>query len=482
MFNIYKLTTCSLALGLVLSGCATQTAYYREMNSLVSAGKYDNASALAENSKNKEYGDKNALLYLLDRGLLLHLAGKYQESSETFEQAKALSESLFTKSITAEASTFLISDNMRPYYGEDYERALLHVFSALNYVMLDNEGEALVEARQVDSFLTTLETNYGRKNTYKEDAFARYLMGMLYENQGEVNDAYISYYRALEGYKVYGADYGTKVPEELVSDALRLARKLGNTDDIVQIKKDWPDIIAREPEQKNFDKNLGEAVLVCYLGAAPYKIDNFFEISFGRAWLYVESADVSEDEEEKFDQAGAIARSIISEEQIRMAFPKYADSKYRAGSVKAELTADSTGYGFSGSGSLAEDIGSIAKKNLEDKNARTNVKTIVRATIKFVLAHEIASKVQDRSNNEVLGWLTKKILSAASAATELADKRSWRLLPDKIYVVRVKAPAGEYRLKMNVLDDWGAGIETREFENVVIKPGKKTFVIARTTQ
>lgn len=135
--------------------------------------------------------------------MLLHLDSQYSPSNLAFESAKQLAEKLFTKSLSKELSTLLVSDNLRPYYGEDFERALLHVFSALNYHLMGDATGALVEARQVDFLLTKLQTDHGHKNIYTEDAFVRYLMGLLYENQGEINDAYISYWKSLEAYGSY---------------------------------------------------------------------------------------------------------------------------------------------------------------------------------------------------------------------------------------------------------------------------------------
>ena len=55
---------------------------------------------------------------------------------------------------------------MRPYYGDDFERAMIHVFNALNYVYLKQLDDALVEARRVDLFLNKLQTDYGHKKYY----------------------------------------------------------------------------------------------------------------------------------------------------------------------------------------------------------------------------------------------------------------------------------------------------------------------------
>ena len=100
---------------------------------------------------------------------------------------------------------------------------LINAFLALNYVEKGEPDEALVEARKVDEKLRVYAKEYDGKNTYKEDAFIRYLMGVLYESRGEINDAYISYKKAYETYAVYTKDYGTRAPSFLLDDLVRTA-------------------------------------------------------------------------------------------------------------------------------------------------------------------------------------------------------------------------------------------------------------------
>jgi hypothetical protein len=145
----------SLVFGtLLLIGCAT-TLSLRELNSFVLKNEFASAAEQVEKKKSG-YGEKNALLYSLDRGMLLHFAGQYTESNQALETAKKTAQELFTKSVTAHLSTFLINDLMTPYYGEDFERALIYLFSALNYAALNQGEDALVECRQLDSFFRAL--------------------------------------------------------------------------------------------------------------------------------------------------------------------------------------------------------------------------------------------------------------------------------------------------------------------------------------
>jgi hypothetical protein len=458
---------------LLLAGCATSAGYYQKIDGLMYSGRFAEAATLSDQSKNSVYGSKSLLLYHLDRGLLLHYAGEYADSNVHFEKAKRLAATYFTKSISAEASTLLVNDAQRPYAGEDFERALIHVFAALNYACLSQESEALVEARQVDHFLKTLQVNQGADAQYKEDAFVRYVMGMLYENQGDVNNAFISYRKALEAYARYHEYYSVPAPADLIADAARTARKLGFRDEEREILRDWGTVSRSTAAVAG-----GEAVILAYTGFSAEKIDSVFEIAFGKAWSFVGGFSVQGKDAQQIDQAGTIARAILSDEQVRVAFPRYA----RVPSVIATVTARAEASDVSVSGVIVEDISAIAEKNLDERITRVRVRAIARAAVKFALARGLSQKIEERSGNEALGWIARKTLAVASAATEHADTRSWRSLPDRIMMMRLPLPSGTQAIVVTFIDGTGMERSTRRWENVQITDGKKTFIVVRIAQ
>ncbi len=459
-----------LALVILIFGCATPGDLLKHIDKLEAEGRYDQAAALVESAKLKNYGQKNALLYYLDRGILLQLAGKYADSNAAFDQAKRLATELFTKSVTTEAGTFLVSDNLRPYYGEDFERAQVNLFSALNYLLMGQDSDALVETRQVDFFLTKLRTDYGHKNIYTEDAFARYLAGLIQEDQGETNDACISYRQSLKAYEDYRKNYGVGAPPELVRDALRTAKALGFDDQIADIRKAWGgDVPGPLP------KDSGEVVVLDYQGLPPRKVDEFFEISVFKGWPMVVAQRPVGETAQQVDQAQAILRSVAADQMVRVAFPSYQTTPYaiRGLTVRAD---DSS---IEHAASVAQDIGAIAEKNLKDRMIRDRAKAIARAVVKWVLTQKVAAKVQE-NKGEGAGWLVKTLMQTVSTATEVADKRSWATLPDKIAVARLTLPAGDHDLHLTFHTAAGAQASTQDLRDVKVRSGRRTFLIVRT--
>ena len=187
---------------LTVQGCALSGGYYPTLEQQFARHDYS-AADVTVSQHAAEYGERNAVLYYLDRGLTLHLAGRYAESNAVLAQAEARIDTLYTKSITTGVSSLFTNDTLLPYEGEDFEKVQLNLIAALNYVYLGQLDEALVEARKVDLKLTAYDNQYAAKPVYKEDAFARYLSGILYETRGELNDAFIAYRKALDAYEAY---------------------------------------------------------------------------------------------------------------------------------------------------------------------------------------------------------------------------------------------------------------------------------------
>jgi uncharacterized protein len=467
----------ALILGCIFIGCAFKmTKYYVTLNNLIVNNNYSQALNMTEESKDKIYGDKNSLLYYLDKGLLLQLDKQYKASNEAFEKAKTLAEKYFTKSITTEATTLLVSDNTRPYYGEDFERVLINIFCALNYIFLGNENEALVEARQADFFLTKLQTDYGSKSVYKEDPFARYLMGLIYEDLQNENDARISYLKAIQAYEAHSKIYPITVPKELTQDYLRSAKYLGIDDDTTK------DIEKKYGAYKNEnDSDNGELVVLHYNGIAPEKVDSIFEISFGKAWAYVDNVSPKGEEEQEVNQAAQIARNIFAEDQIVVAFPKYITSPYNVKNSLVEVCVSTSDFVFKEKESvLADNIGGLAVESLKDRINRTKAKAIARAAIKYALANAVGNKVKKDSGDDVLAWFAKKAVSTVSNVTEKADKRCWRLLPDQIRLTRLSLPEGKYSVTLILKSADGNELGTVDLDNQIIRKQHKTFVVVRT--
>src|SRR5688500_2168313 len=91
----------AVAAGFFLAGCAGPSQSTKKgLNSMLAAQNFDGAAAHLQQVKEKQYGKKNAVLYYLDAGMVLHHARKYKESEEQLAKAETRMEELYTKSIS----------------------------------------------------------------------------------------------------------------------------------------------------------------------------------------------------------------------------------------------------------------------------------------------------------------------------------------------------------------------------------------------
>ena len=99
----------------------------------------------------------------------------------------------------------------------------------------------------------------------------------------------------------------------------------------------------------------------------------------------------------------------------------------------------------SGQDHLVGRLGPIEIENLEDRVARITAKAIVRATAKYLAAHEIRKIAKE---NKLLQIITDLGTNLFSVLSEQADKRSWRTLPGQIHTARFAVPPGSYTIEV----------------------------------
>jgi uncharacterized protein len=440
--NSTKAPWCIIpALFLLLTGCASSTKFYRAVEEDLGAGKHTEAIKGVTDHRDT-YGDKSSVLYNMDLGLLYHYAGMSDSSSAHLLAAEREIEDLYTKSVTLAALSFILNDTILPYDGEDFERVLLNVFLALNFAEQGLPDEALVEMRKVDLKMREFIRKYEGKNTYQEDAFARYLAGALYESAGELNDAFIEYRKAYEAYGTYAKNFGTKAPPFLLNDLTRTAKLLGFTEEYEKY------VGLGGTDTSSQSENRGSIIVVAYAGKSPIKTEVRTNVSIG-------------------DGAGVI-------HTFQIALPKFTPrtTNSRTYRVDVRKSPDSS-FVTTSQTSIAENITAIAGQSLDDRLALIYLKSGGRAVLKFLAAEKAKAKLGEKSESPLLNILGSIAVDLAVGATEHADVRSWRTLPAQIQLARIELPAGSYDLSIESTDS-GFGIPSYRAR---VRPGRVTFFV-----
>ncbi len=286
---------------------------------------------------------------------------------------------------------------MVPYTGEDYEAAYLNYFKALNYLDLNDLEGALVECRRVDEKLNYYSDSYGGKNVYREDAFLRLLTGLIYEAEGDSNNAFIAYRKSLEAYRGYREKYGVEVPALLWGRLLTAARRTGFDEQYRTLRAEAL-AAGVEPEE-------GGPVAAVILN------DGLIPVKREAAMIFP-------------TEHGA----------VKLALPAFAPP---APLPPADVLLDG---GREIATERTQDLAAVARQSLEDKKGRMLAKMIARA---------VAKQVAARKAEKELGSLAGLTAQIGALLTEQADLRSWTFLPDEIRLAVVPLPPGAHTVTLN---------------------------------
>jgi len=450
---------CALAL-IWISGCASHARELADVRAALVAG--DVPTAVKEFEARKE--KKSDLLYLLERGYMMHLAGRWEESNQAFEAAEQRADELYTKSVTRQAAALLTSDLALPYRGMPYELQLVQYYRALNYLQLGRRDDALVEARKANFKLTQYAEANADDPALRQDAFLQYFTGLLYESEKEVNDAVVSFRDAAALYRRHEQDYGVSIPPWLPEDYLAAARHLDLTGEADSLLQSEPDLAKRATDHDDYN-----LVMFFETGFVPHRepVDITLPI-YDSAEDEVKGKEHAQAARHYVDRFG---RDIYSyradrvklDHVLRFSFPELVDAPALATSCELVLPDGKVERALP-----VLDLTRVARAEFQDRIGGMLLKTVARA-----LAKE-ATRKKAKAKSEGLGWL----INAVNVATEQADTRGWVFLPGRIHMIKYRLAPGSGPVTARFLDSAGNVVEEWEL-NLAIEPGETRFISLR---
>ena len=469
----YPLATALLIL--TLTGCGSSGTRYLLVDNSLLANDYRQADAIIQKAED-EYGTKSRVLYGMDRGMTLQLAGEYEQSNMVLEQAEDEVDRLYTRSIRTESLAFMTNDNSLPYEGEPYEQVMINVLKALNYASLNRWQDALVEARRIDHRLNVLSDRTKDKAAYRDDGFARYLSGILYESAGDVNNAFIAYRKAYETFDAARGWSRTGAPIQLRADLLRTADALHLSQEFAEYHELFPETPWKSIEEQ---QQLAQVLVISYNGRAPHKEDQFLDlpISGDALALVLVNRGFSSGNREQHRAADSVLYGLNGR-VVRVALPKIVPQKTQVPVDTVSLTPEQ-GAPVIVRTELAQNVTALADKALSERLAGIAVKAVARAAFKYSLAEGASRGSQQAVGGDLgplVGLAVGLLTKGFAVASEESDKRSWRTLPDEIHLARSWVSPGEYRVGTSAN---GTGASTRM---LALRAGQTAIIIQRVMQ
>ncbi len=398
---------------LLMGGCASYTEQTKDMRDQFFSASYKEALTSLEKSDINSKGS-DRLLYVLERGMIYDRLGDAKKARADLLKGDKIADELYTTSITKTAATFVFNESAADYAGEDYEKVAIHTQLALSYIGDQDWAAARVEAKKINNKLAEINQQYDdSKNKYSEDAFARYVSGLIYELKGEIDDAIIDYRKALQLYQGSYRDFGGGIPDQLEGALYRLLTQRNRHDEAKKLTTKSPP----------FSGNEGEIAVIHEVGHIATKHAEEFAL-------------------------------MISGQMVRFSFPAISRS---ASSVYGRTGIELANQSKLIAGEKFQDMNAIAKQCLEDRRGRLIAKGAARLLVKAQLTEEAYQRYG------LLGGLAANIYGVV---TETADTRSWTLLPEAYYVTRTRVPAGRHTVRI-----YSAGRLTK-IETVDLKKGQ----------
>jgi len=425
----------------MLAGCAGHAGTMYDVRSALLQNELEAARAILADAGR----GTDDLLFALEDGLLLHVAGDPELSNSRFEFAERRVDELYTKSITRALLSLVSSDLILKFEPRGIENFLVNYYRALNYLLLDEPQEAWVEWRKLASKL-----QFSREQgdaPYLDPPFFDYLAGLGLEGD-DPNDAYISLRLAEAAYRERGA----RPPADLIADLMRLAAYLGFGDQLEVYRNRYGDLPGRAHGW--LPDGWGEVVVLVEEGlVAPIaEVNAYVPIVRERA-----AVALGEDRDGQLGLAELLAREYragaydgVTERYARrkevayvlpLSFPVFG----RGESAVRRLTA------VIGSDTVEAEpllgVSDLQRASFEDRLLGIYAKTIARAIVKSAVAAKLREEAEEEGGEaagEVVGFLANVV----NLATERADTRAWLGLPHRIWISRVRAPAGQHELRI----------------------------------
>ena len=415
---------------------------------------------------------KDEVLYYLDMGMLYYYAGNYKLSNDLLTKAELSIENNFTKSLSQYGASLILDDRSLNYYGEDYEDIYLNVFKSLNYIKLDNFEAAGVEIRRVNEKLTLLQDKYDKltrvmnssenakkiKRSFKtsnvrfyNSALSRYISSICYCHEREYDDARIDIQHIYSAFRQQRNMYGFSIPKRILKKYKCLDRN-------------EPEICLKEKSSANIN-------VISFTGRMPEKKIKTYWIITKKNCIFIANKKNGSGNIDVISWPG-----IKSGYHLKFALPYLEKRKNYVKTIAFYI--DNKKYILE----KLEDMANIAMETFNHKKNLIYLKTIVRATIKGIIAADIKRKIENKYYDKKtkkkktpswgdLLWIEaqKLIIDAIVEAIENADKRASSFFPALAYMGNFDVKPGYHNIKIVYFNKNNKVIKIKDYGKQLIK-------------
>lgn len=421
----------------------------------IKSERYEEANNLLDKNKLLK-APRNRLLFLLEKGKVLFLLGKYDESNRALNEADDIIEAQ-NKTIGDIAVSTVVNPMADKYYAADFEKFMIHYYKALNYLFLNNIEDAVVEARRISLQTNALSDEKGNKtNKYSKDAFSLIIQGLIYEASNDINNAFISYRNAVDTYLEQKNHYwyGVKLPDQLVTDVLNLSLENGFYNDYEYLARKLNRPITNKVSRSMPDG--GELIIFFENGLGPIKDQQDFLFTLVRGIggdFFFQDSTGSFNIPVVIPSYGKNSINLNDISTFRLAFPKWVAKEPPI--KEAHIKLNSNNYKFE----KIEDVNVLAVELYKEKFLSEVTQALSRLLVKKLAEYGVKNMGDEKNKDAFMAVGTA--IQLYNLISEKADTRNWQSLPAKISYVRVPLKLGENKITVSLTNNNGS-VETRE--------------------
>jgi hypothetical protein len=390
----------------LISACAGQQ---RESNELANQLYQQSPQQVLTQLQTIDSPDRDYAQFHLDIGFLQLLSGDFSTSIETLTLAKKEMAVLAATSVSENLGAGTINETLRSYSGYPTDKVMVHNMLALSYLFNDDIDAARVEMLQADISMKKLAS---RKSLNGQLVSTHLLAGIIYELLDEQSNALISYKHAE---KIL-TERKLSIPVGLKKSLLRMSYAVDRKDQYstyAERYRGFPTPI----------KNNDAQVFSLYFdGVVSNKIQKSIMVPSGNG-----------------------------DQLIRISMPDYPNSNYRI--TRAQLNDTNQKV----STELIENLEDSVREDLAKEYPSILLLTITRALAKY----ELVDKAVEKDS------LLSALVNLATVLTEIADLRSWNMLPSNIQFAYLETSDNKLMIDSSKITQ----------QEVVLQPGSKNILL-----
>jgi hypothetical protein len=390
---LIKKALLTVLLPVFLQACTMQ---HQQVNSLAEQLDHSTPEATLLSLQSIDPPARDLGQYLLNTGLLKSITGDFEGAIRDLQNAKDILNRLQAISVSENLAAATINETLRSYDGSASERVLLHVLLSIDYLMLNDLDAARVEVLQADVVMNELAR---ADKPVGQLASAHYIAGLVYELGGEFDDAKISYRKAAN----LIALRNMSLPGPLQNRQLSPGSRLAVDEAVDEVVYQYGGLVSLPADSP--DPNQAEVIVIYWDGVVTSKR----EISTS-VWV-------------------PELKQIVS-----LALPYYPPSDY----IEQPFILSISGQQHRTE--TIEDIEMLLREDLDYESAAIYAAALAR----MVAKHKLQASADDQNSSVAM------FAGIFAMLTELADTRSWNMLPSTIQIARFSLLAGEYSLSYPV--------------------------------